>query len=287
MNIKNLVRRAIYASARNRTVYSKLWHPLSRAVLLANREQAWLSLELGDELQFAYDDLMSKLVVQSGPFYGMRYPSAVASGSAFCPKIIGSYELELQDVVLEAVDLQPSVVVDIGAAEGYYAIGLAMRLPLTKVMTYDTNPVARESCAAMAAINGVDDRVTVRSTCESRDLLQYRGIRAMVWCDCEGFERELFDIEVCSALSLSHVLIETHDFLRPFTTTRLQKLFGPTHVVSVLRSVPDFLRPTVFPQKLLSMYTKDIQIALMAESRPAEMHWLWCRPRPETALTPI
>jgi hypothetical protein len=43
-----------------------------------------------------------------------------ASGSSFYPKILGTYERELYDVLDTIIDtIRPKQVVDIGAAEGY------------------------------------------------------------------------------------------------------------------------------------------------------------------------
>jgi methylase of polypeptide subunit release factors len=52
-------------------------------------------------------------------------------------------------------------VIDIGAAEGYYAIGFARRLPAARVIASDLDPVARLLCWLLARRNGVGDRVSV------------------------------------------------------------------------------------------------------------------------------
>jgi len=66
--------------------------------------------------------------VASGPFRGMRYV-ARAYHSAYHAKLLGTYEMELHGIVEELCRETPGIIVDVGAAEGYYAVGLAMRLP--------------------------------------------------------------------------------------------------------------------------------------------------------------
>lgn len=279
MSLKSSLRNAVTRSARNPSIYRHLWHPLSRLVSLANREHEWQGLELGKEFEDAAEVVRRDLTVRSGPFAGMVYAAAESAGSAFTPKLLGCYEQELHAIVESAIQSSPEIIVDIGAAEGYYAVGLAMRLPSARVIAYDTDPKARELCRAMAQANRVAQRVEIRGTCDQRELLQLSGTRSLIWCDCEGFERVLFTKEIAHALRTCQFVIETHDFVHPETTSMLREAFAETHDLTLVRSVPDGLRPTVYPQALLASYREDIRIALMAESRPANMTWLWCQTR--------
>src|SRR4051812_19305855 len=63
--------------------------------------------------------------VLQGPFAGMQYVTE-SYGSQLVPKLLGSYENELHDLVEQIVAQRPKIVIDIGAAEGYYAVGLAL-----------------------------------------------------------------------------------------------------------------------------------------------------------------
>ena len=69
--------------------------------------------------------------VFSGPFKGMQFIDE-SFENAFIPKILGIYERELHPAVEAAIALTPRLVVDIGTAEGYYAVGIARRLPTRK-----------------------------------------------------------------------------------------------------------------------------------------------------------
>src|SRR5712672_3591091 len=66
-------------------------------------------------------------MVQQGPFRGMRYIDR-ALCSTLVPKWLGIYEREVGGCIEEAITLPFQTVVDIGAAEGYYAVGLALRM---------------------------------------------------------------------------------------------------------------------------------------------------------------
>ena len=63
-------------------------------------------------------------IVLSGPFAGMKYVNQ-SVGSMWFPKVLGTYELELASIIRGFCLARPPSVVDIGAAEGYYAVGVA------------------------------------------------------------------------------------------------------------------------------------------------------------------
>src|SRR5271166_5203781 len=71
--------------------------------------------------------------VQAGPFRGMRYIDQSHS-SSLIPKWLGLYERELHDCIEEAIASPFQTVLDIGAAEGYYAVGLALRMHDARVI---------------------------------------------------------------------------------------------------------------------------------------------------------
>lgn len=98
--------------------------------------------------------------IVSGPFKGMHYLSE-ATGSVWAPKILGTYEQELHSIVEDLVHHRPDVFLDLGCAEGYYAVGIALRIPDGAVVAADSNPLARARVRLLARRNGVEDRVRI------------------------------------------------------------------------------------------------------------------------------
>ena len=62
------------------------------------------------------------------------------------------------------------LVVNIGAAEGYYVAGLAQRLPEARLVAWEADPMHARLTRAMAQHNGVAARVDVRGLCRIEDL---------------------------------------------------------------------------------------------------------------------
>lgn len=213
--------------------------------------------------------------VMAGPFAGMVYP-AQASEGGLAPRLLGVYEASLWPVIEGAAARGYRLVVDVGAAEGYYAVGLARLLPQARVLARDLNPAARALCAAMAAANGVADRVELGGLFTHADFDICTGAGgALVICDIEGAEDELLDPQAAPGLAHADILVEVHEGLKPGLLARLQDRFAPTHRVTRLdrRLAPDALPP--FAQGWSDM---DRLIALW-EWRAAPTPWLWmeCR----------
>ncbi len=170
------------------------------------------------------------LEVQSGPFSGMRMPSQVAEG-CFVAKLLGTYESELHATLMSLGGRSPECVVNIGCAEGYYAVGLARLWEDVAVFAYDGNPTAQRLCRRMAVENGVSERITIGGSFSSQDFQQFAGRRVVVFCDIEGGELELLDPERAPALREFDILVEMHDTPHSLTSQLLPARFEPTHRV--------------------------------------------------------
>ena len=141
------IKKLISAAIRNERIWKILDATVVRGVDYARSERAKREAARRDSLIEAARIASSPdLTVRNGPFRGMRYPERASVGSALVPKLLGSYERELQPVLEDILAREHSEIVDIGCAEGYYAVGLALRLPAARVFAYDTNVMAIDLC---------------------------------------------------------------------------------------------------------------------------------------------
>ena len=181
--------------------------------------------------------------VQTGPFKNMQYVTS-AIGSELCPKLLGSYEAELHGALTTLLKKQYDRVINIGCAEGYYAIGLALRQPRAFVVAFDFNPMARQLCEQMAALNHVSDRLLLGSECSHDDLRRAIGGRTLIFCDCEGYEFELLRPDLVPQLAKVDMLIELHDFIDDRISPALMSRFSATHDITLIdstdRNVSDY-----------------------------------------------
>lgn len=89
--------------------------------------------------------------------------------AATFPSCSASYERELHGVVEAIVATPYDTVVNVGCAEGYYAVGLARRMPQARFHTFDTNEAAQAACLRLAQINGVAERMAIAGTLTGED----------------------------------------------------------------------------------------------------------------------
>lgn len=196
------------------------------------------------------------------------------------PKILGCYERELHQIFEEACHDDYSVIVDIGCAEGYYAVGLALRIPSVQVYAFDIDHDAQTLCREMSSINGVSDRISVNAFCDSIVLGKIPfGKKAFIISDCEGYERQLFTAELLPLLMYHDLLIEVHDFIDPGISSYLWDLFASTHVINVIESVSDVVKAHTYFSSKVCDCSLDVRRQLFAENRPTIMEWYYLKSR--------
>ncbi len=221
---------------------------------------------------------LSSHEVRNGPFREMKYPKIASVGSAIYPKLLGSYEQEIQPHIEKLIYENYSEIIDVGCAEGYYAVGFALRSKNSKIFAYDIDEEARELCVEMARLNDVSDRVQVGSkfTPETLSEFPFTG-KGLILCDCEGFEKTLFTVKNLDVLKRCDLLIETHDFIDINISTSLKKLFHKSHEIESIMSVDDIQKALKYSYKEIEGMSLEQKRAILAEGRPSIMEWLICR----------
>jgi hypothetical protein len=226
------------------------------------------------------------MVVREGSFTGLILPNGARD--TLVPKLIGSYERELFSIVEEIVGLDLDRIVNIGAAEGYYAVGLARRIPHAAIVAFEMDEAVRALLSATAAANAVSDRVAVRGKCEPADLRAcLRGAnQTLVVCDAEGYESVLLDPNLVPELEHSNVLVETHERLCPGITELLQSRFEGSHRSEQIWSEPRSAREYPFQTLYTRMLGDRFFLNAVSEWRSEEQSWLWMSPRCEPSPRP-
>src|SRR5262249_31548996 len=152
--------------------------------------------------------------IPSGPFQGMKYINpkyATRSlGSEYTPKVLGIYERELFALLERLCSISWTTIVNVGAGEGYYAVGFARRCPTARVVAFEMNQGVRRLLDDLSALNGAKDRLVIRERCEPPDLARALGDapgRRLIICDVDGYELELLHQNQVPALQQAHLLV--------------------------------------------------------------------------------
>jgi hypothetical protein len=202
------------------------------------------------------------LRVSGGPFAGLTYPDA--SATSLIPKLLGAYERELHGAIEQAIRAEPELIVNVGAADGYYAVGLARRCPAAAVHAFEADPRARELLARVAAANAV--ALTIEGAAEPEHLRALPAARTLVVIDCEGCEAALLDPERVPLLREATIVAELHDFA--VAGDDVVARFAATHRVTL---IPTGAQP---PER-----RSPLALAL-SEYRPGPMRWAVMTPLP-------
>jgi hypothetical protein len=198
-------------------------------------------------------------VVQTGPFAGLRFVGEVTEGCS-APRLLGCYEHELHPYVERLLLERWDAVLNVGCADGYYAVGLATRLPAVPVFAHDLNPLAQAACRAVAELNGVGDRVTVGGLFTPADFAAFADKKTWLLMDIEGAERELLDPVASPGLRAMTVVVECHDCFIPGLTDTLARRFADSHRVTRVEHrlaappLPDWLQRLGHLDQLLATW---------------------------------
>lgn len=245
---------------------------------LALSRENYINRKSEDENAVMAANIFSKKIVLHGLFKGMVYNDIKATGSSIYAKLLGSYEMELAPYFEKMFPASYGNLINIGCDEGYYAVGLARLSPLLKVTAFDCNKTAREKCKALALLNGVQDRVTVKGCFSINDLdLSDKQSKCLFIIDCEGCENEIIDARLLKIFAKSDFIIELHYQQNPLVFLNLSQLFAATHTLTLVNAFSDHERIMNYKFPELENLHYD-QINYIVKERNNYLQWLIAEP---------
>jgi hypothetical protein len=154
-------------------------------------------------------------IVRYGPFTGMRWLDDPTWGrSDQGVLLLGLYEQEVSKNLIEA-PAHFRVFVDIGAADGYYAVGLLHSGRVDRSIAFEAIPKCRAAITRLATKNGVANKITVLGAAADGfvNTLRDHNINShetMFLIDIEGAEFKVLTEEIFAYLKDSLIVVETH-----------------------------------------------------------------------------
>lgn len=211
---------------------------LMRSVVLTVRMLNGAEVARKREDRIIYQHIVARTngIVAAGPFEGLVWIQG-ASWQWSPPYLAGGYEAELHGTIEHLIAAEPTTVIDVGCAEGYYAVGFARRLPHAHVFAFDSASSSRQICRQLAMSNGVTSRVTVEGTCTAELLSALCDERTLLILDCEGAEVELLRPDIAPNLARVTILVELHDFIDSTISATIVERLGSSHHIQMFTSV--------------------------------------------------
>ena len=224
-------------------------------------------------------------VVRYGPFAGLKIRLEATWGAGDrAGMLLGLYEKEVVEVVADALRERP-IFIDIGAADGYYAVGVLKAKLAEHSIAFEMNSKARGSIAALAALNDATERLTIHGAAGAGSLAALATElsvgsfeRCVVLCDIEGAEAEVLDDQALELLSRAVIVIELHR----------SGMLSETDVEALLRKraaglfdIESFTVGARAPLQIpeIAQLSEDDQWLICSEGRGYRQTWLVLRPK--------
>ena len=194
--------------------------------------------------------------------------------------MLGTWEKELHTILSDLKPQGPFIC--IGAAEGYYAVGLAKLHKQTIVYAYEAQKVYRSFLRKNAQKNGVTN-INIKGICEINHLYEVLDKTLgypLILCDIEGSEIDLLDLDKIPQLSNAYILVEVHEMYVDNCEKKLLSRFSSTHEAIVIKGKKRTVNDLPNELHFLKYFVSENQInSLMGEGRPYPMNWIWFNPR--------
>lgn len=182
-------------------------------------------------------------VVASGPFRGMKMDlDDIPMGV-----LLGTVELEIHPAFDKLSVFRFDQIINVGATEGYYAVGMALKWPQATVYAFETlEDIYRPQILKLASDNFVANRVHIRGYCSHSDLINLLSPdkSTLLMLDVEADETKLLDPVAIDELRRAAILVELHDVLVPGCSKIIEERFQNTHNISKYitrpRTIKDF-----------------------------------------------
>jgi precorrin-6B methylase 2 len=248
-----------------------------------------LGLMLGekDAISKAKEKVFKKLIAEYdrkiayGPFRGMRLGSDIWWGTYDSnSKILGVYEEEVTQKLHDILSATKAPFVDLGAADGYYAIGVAFSGMADVVYAYEISKKGRASLQANAAANGCAQKVVIAGEADYDSLkaLIDKFGKAVILIDIEGGEYDLLSDRMLDLLKTCHMIVELHPAMvedgerkEAALVQRAQKHFTPSKLYR------ESYAPNRFPE--LNAFGDDERLLAVSEGRARNPKWLVLEPK--------
>jgi hypothetical protein len=217
--------------------------------------------------------------VASGPFKGAKLiPSALEHD---WNKLMGVYEFSLHDAIEDAIASRPPLVIDVGAAEGYYTLGLTHRLPESHHIAYELLDIHRTTLRD--SLSDLDLCVEIKGECTPENLLNdlRESEQGLLIMDCEGAEQDLLNNEVLRALQKWHILLEVHDHqLKACAGDAIQEAFAESHLIAVSwsRDLTSSELKLISPWPL-NILCRSALCSMLKEDRGCSMRFFYMTPK--------
>ena len=218
--------------------------------------------------------------VAYGIFKGMKLSNNIWWGKFdIATKLLGQYELHILDKIIDLSD-EFETFIDIGAADGYYAVGAVFSNLYSKSICFEISEFVRQVIEENSTINQVSDKIQIHGIANQKLMSSVLEIenKALILIDIEGGEFDLLTNEFLLVCKNSKLIIELHDSFIKGSDNRRNDLFKRANMyfdITYLQRV----NPDIYSFKELENFDDNFRQLVFSEGRPPKMEWVLFSPK--------
>lgn len=219
---------------------------------------------------------MHKNCIAYGPFKGLKLSSTTHwSAPDHGAMILGLYEQEILQQIC-SLPQKYNTLIDLGAADGYYGIGVLVNHLFSKSYCYEITEKGRTSILENAKLNNLESQVEIRGIATQDFIDEFAQSicdTSVLLIDIEGGEFDLLTKNVFEKFKNSPIFVEIHDFFFADGKNHLNKILSnskSTHKSSVLTTSNRDL--SIFSE--LKSWNDHDRWLLCSEGRAQQMIWI-------------
>ena len=217
--------------------------------------------------------------VTQGPFQGLQLNRNTWWGkSDLGAQCLGVYEKEILDLISAQEPFDTFL--DIGAADGYYAVGLLHSKMAKKAICFEISEEGQRAIKENWMINKNPGELEIYGEANEQSIASIASVlpeKTLVLVDIEGCEFHLLSQKVISLLDKCTLVIEIHNWIDgfedkyPALLRDLDKYFDITIIKTSERNTQN--------NELLRSYTDDNRLLVTSERRPCLMRFIHLSPK--------
>ena len=244
-----------------------------------------LHVEVGIQLakNKAYKILSEKydFRVAYGPFKGMQLNKNIWwSRNDLITQTLGIYEEHILEKIKFFSKYGATAFIDIGAADGYFAVGMAYSKLYEKVYAFEIEEDGRNRIIENALRNNCEKKIQVFGKANLKSIKKITAIekKATFLIDIEGSEYDFLDTNMLEALANHFVICELHPWLVNDGEMLQEKLLESA---SSFFDVDLIKRESYNPNNFSDFdnLSDEERLIAVGEGRERNMYWMILSPR--------
>jgi len=163
--------------------------------------------------------------IRYGPFKGLKLSNNISWGlTDRAAMLFGIYEKEVLDW-LSSLSEKRKYFIDLGAADGYYALGMIKSKKCEFSFCYEILEESQKVIHDNAKLNNLSDKIEVRGEASKNfvdDFSSNELDNAIIFVDVEGHEFSIFNKDVLKKCRNAIMIVELHEWLIKDGTNKLK-----------------------------------------------------------------